>query len=180
MQCPFLPLRQLLLLLLLLDQHARQWSSRYLGPWTGCCHLCHSCVALMLCLFSSSCAHALGTCPSASNGCQQGSDEAIFALATILLLLAWDPVLLPLLSETRRYAPYAAAVGCYLAASAVLQMLSGNSVRTTRHGIMRTLGDGAALLLAAPEHYLFTQASACVWLCTQRSVFQQVSAEHGF
>ena len=89
----------------------------------------------------------------------QGADEAIFALATILLLLARDPVLLPGLSEARRYAPYAAAVGCYLGASAVGQMLSGASTRTVQQAWWARLGDAAALLLAAPQHYLFPQVT---------------------
>ena len=91
--------------------------------------------------------------------CCQGADAAIFALATILLLLARDPVMLPMLSEARRYAPYTAAVGCYLGASSLLQMLPGGSLRPSQQAWWAQLGDVGGLLLAAPQHYLFTQVT---------------------
>ena len=108
---------------------------------------------MLACTCTSTCVQLLDLC----HVCSQGADEAIFALATILLLLARDPVMLPMLSEARRYAPYAAAVGCYLGASSLLQMLPGGSQRASQQAWWARLGDVGGLLLAAPQHYLFTQ-----------------------
>ena len=57
-----------------------------------------------------------------------------------------------------RYAPYAAAVGGILVLSAAGQLLPGRGL-SPPNVLWRLMVDGGALLLAAPQHWLFVQAS---------------------
>ena len=64
--------------------------------------------------------------------CVQGTNEAIFVLAPVLLLLNQDPLLCRGLTPERRYFPPVCATTLYLAANAVTAAIMKHSMSSQR------------------------------------------------
>jgi len=91
-----------------------------------------------------------------------GSDLSIFTIAPLLLLLSQDALLLTELSDKRRYAPLAAAVSAYLAASCAAQLHAGRfaSVGLVQGAASRpwsTAKNALGLCMTLPSHGLFVR-----------------------
>jgi hypothetical protein len=76
----------------------------------------------------------------------EGSEEAILALAPLLLLLNQDPILFPQLTDRRRYVPPFVATVLYLFATA----LAGAARASSRSGVAASLAM-LALLCPIPD-----------------------------
>lgn len=94
-------------------------------------------------------------------------DEAIFLLAPSLLLLNRDPLLLPGLKPSRRYAPCSLAVSLYLLLSGVASVVHATYLQphalATAHQqtFSYLLLNLACLAAVVPMHAGFLQVTAC-------------------
>eukprot|EP00884_Botryococcus_braunii_P004655 jgi/Botrbrau1/14190/Bobra.182_3s0123.1 len=104
-----------------------------------------------------------GLCIWLSQRFTEGSNEAIFVLAPLLLLLNQDPVLLRGLGDRQRYAPPIAAIAIYLSVTAALELYRRrfvgslslfNAHEKTAFFFLKNL---AALVLTLPNHVNFVR-----------------------
>ena len=98
-------------------------------------------------------------------------DEAIFLLAPSLLLLNRDPLLLPGLKSSQRYAPCSLAVSLYLLLSGTASVIQATYLQphalATAHQQtpFYLLLNMSCLAAVVPMHLGFLQVMCCIPLC---------------